>query len=254
MQVFDFIRPDELAELPEDARSAFAEFSQITYQRLMSRIEAIDAREDGSYGLIGEAKRAFMNVVLAAAKRYEIFPLSDFKIPSPKNFNEDSYDEFKAELDFYLTQIMIDNSIRERRDSFPIDLTSREKIRNYVAELRNCIDKAELPDADKARLHERLDAFEALLNQRRVSLLKVTAIIFNIIAIPGAVWASAEIVGKLTTNVIQLLAQAKAADESSRKLAPVEKPKELAPPVIRASAETRSFGRSKSVLDDDIPF
>lgn len=260
MQIFDFITQDELDNLPEDPRFAFSAFSQHAYRRFSNRLEQLDGQEESSYALIQDAKRGFMNVVLAAAQRYEISPLDKYEIPHPRNFSDDHYSQFKSDLDFFMTQILIDNSIRERSNAITIDESLKDRIRKYVLELRNCIDNAELSQVEKQTLHDKLSAFEDALNNRRVSILKTTMLLLAILGVPGSVWASVDIVTKLSTNVLQIIAQAKRANDAARLAPPSEAPKALAPP----RKETSSFGKGPGTYgrpssrpvhdDDDIPF
>lgn len=259
MQIFDFITQDELDNLPEDDRFAFAAFAQHAYRKLSSRLEALNGPDENVYVLIQEAKRGYMNVVLAAARRYNISPLDKYQIPQVQNFSEDDYNQFKSDLDFYMTQIMLDNSIRDRSNAISIDDILKDKIRTYVLELRNCIDSSNLSQSEKQSLHNKLSDFEDALNKRRVSILAASMMVLAILGVPGSVWASVDIVSKLSTNVLQAVAQAKVASDAARIAPPSEAPKSLAPPrhgTGGSEKESSAFGRSSTrpSLDDDIPF
>ena len=78
-----------------------------------------------------------------------------------------------------------------------------------------------------------------------------------ILGLPGAVWTSADVVGRLTQNVLSIVAEAKLADDENRRLPPTEPRAALMPP------RQEDFGRrppkagDKSLadeIDDDIPF
>lgn len=78
-------------------------------------------------------------------------------------------------------------------------------------------------------------------------MLAVTLFTFEILAIPGGTWASAEVAQKLVTNVMQVVAESKAKEDETRQLPAKDAPKVLSPP--------RTIpGTTASNLDDDIPF
>lgn len=259
MQIFDFITQDELDNLPEDDRFAFAAFAQHAYRKLSNRLESLNGPDENVYALIQESKRGYMNVILAAARRYQISPLDKYEIPKAQNFSEDDYNQFKFDLDFYMTQILLDNSIRDRSNAISIDDNLKDKIRKYVLELRNCIDTSNLSQSEKQSLQDKLSVFEDALNKRRVSILAASMMVLAILGVPGSVWASVDIVSKLSTNVLQAVAQAKAVSDAARLAPPSEAPKALAPPRQETGSskkESSAFGRqsSGSTLSDDIPF
>jgi len=72
----------------------------------------------------------------------------------------------------------------------------------------------------------------------------------GLLAIPGALWASADLAHKLVTSVMQVVAEAKSAEEETRRLAPIAAPKALSPPRIEKPTAVSPL----ETVDDDIPF
>ena len=69
-----------------------------------------------------------MNVVVAAAKRLEVEPFVSMNVPQYTNFATSDYRQFKSDVDHYVTQIMLDNSMRSRRNyGLEILPTSKDK-------------------------------------------------------------------------------------------------------------------------------
>lgn len=190
-----------------------------------------------------------MNVVVAAAKRYKIEPFASMEVPTHKEFDFNAHRDFKSDIDHYMTQLLLDNVIRERSNSVSLAPKAKDRIRAHLHGLKTCIDNANLNDAKKAALLKKLAEFEAELEKRRLSLLAVTRITLEVLALPGGVWATGEMVHKLTTNVLEIVAEAKAAEDETRQLAPTAPPMQLSAPrrQIRAS-------NTYDDLDDDIPF
>ena len=88
-----------------------------------------------------------MNVVVAAAKRFEIEPFVSMQVPRLDKFKENDHRQFIADVDHYVTQLMLDNSIRARGDSVVILPKSKDRIRSYIHGLRQCLEQANMTEA-----------------------------------------------------------------------------------------------------------
>lgn len=100
------------------------------------------------------------------------------------------------------------------------------------------------------------DAFEVELEKRCLSMLAVTRVAMEILALPGGVWASAELAPKLITNIMQTVAEAKAAENETWQLPPVAPPEALSAPRAPKPEPQRAehAGGFADDLDDDVPF
>ncbi len=258
MHVYDYVTQEEMDDLPEDDHLAFAAFARHAIHRMSEATDKIDGSDNYGWQMIEEWRYDFMNVVLAAAKRFKIEPFSELEMPAIGNFNESAYRQFKADLDFFMTQLAIDNTIRDRRDSVKISAPAKDRIRNYLHELRQCVDKANLPDSRKDALLKKLADFEAELDRHRLSLLAISRISLEIMMIPGGLWASAQITQKLLNNVLQVVAEEKVVDDENRKLPPLAPPDKLLPPrkpsVERSVPSRPQPAAFDTDLDDDVPF
>lgn len=251
MDFFDFITQDELDDLPDDPQAAFMQFASIAQRSLRNLQRNLDLEENAGWEELNEARHAFMNVMVAAAKRFDIEPFASMGMPALANFNATDHKQFKADLDHYVTQIAIGNTIRGRRDSVFIPATVKDRIRAHVAALRGEVEKAELGDAKRAALLDKLDKFQAELEKRRLTLVELTRITVAIAAVPGGVWASVDVTMKLVGNVMQAVGEAKATEDEERLLAAPAPMKALSPPRATKVVPLRDFSAS---LDDEIPF
>lgn len=169
MHLFDFITQDEIEDLPEDPTSAFVAFVRYASARLgerLSHLSGID--EQSAYNEAEEARHGFMNVLIAAAKRYDISPFSAYELALFDNFSLSDYRSFRSEIDHYVTQMVLDNAIRERGNSVDLSSRAKDRIRSHIHGLKTCIDNADLPEAKKEALYKKLSAFEAELEKRRL--------------------------------------------------------------------------------------
>lgn len=256
MNVLDLITQEELDDAPEDSSLAFTQLVGFAQRRLSAHIETLD--EDHQSHVIAEAQYGFMNVVIALSKSYKIEPFASLEVPQYGKFDYSVHRQFNADLDHYITQLLVDNSIRGKRDSVLIPPKVKDRIRVYIHELKSAIDKADLTEAKRAALHDKLGEFEAELEKRRLSLMAVTRLAFAIWAIPGAMWASYEVVKKLTDNVMQTVGEAKAVDDENRQLPHIEPPAVLLPPRKDDSElQPKKTNKPEALpmnLDDEIPF
>lgn len=253
MTILNFVTQDELDDLPEDPSVAFMTLVNHAQRRLSEQTQHLDPDERYQYEQRDEIRHSFMNVVVAAAKRFEIEPFVSMQVPRLDSFQDNDHRQFKADLDHYVTQLMLDNSIRAKRASVAVLPKSKDRIRSHIHALRGCLEKANMTPAKREALAKKLDAFEAELEKRRLSTLAVTRVALEFLALPGGVWASAELAPKLISNIMQTVAEANAAEDETRALLPSLPPEALSAP--RASdPPPQRRGAFDDELDDDVPF
>ena len=139
-------------------------------------------------------------------------------VPRLDKFNGPEFKQFSSDLDHYVTQLVLDNSIRARHDSVAVPLKSKEAIRSYLQALRSCIEGAQMSEKKRDALLARLLALESELEKRRLSMLSVARVAYHLWAVPGSSWASYEIANKLITNIMQTVAEAKSVEEEQKAL------------------------------------
>lgn len=253
MTILNFVTQDELDDLPEDPSVAFMTLVNHAQRRLAEQTKDLDPEERYQWEQRDELRHSFMNVVVAAAKRFEIEPFVSMQVPRLDGFQDKDHKQFKADLDHYVTQLMLDNSIRSKQDSVEVLPKSKDRIRSHIHALRQCLEKANMTSAKREALAKKLDAFEAELEKRRLSLLAVTRVALEILALPGGVWASAELAPKLINNIMQTVAEAKAAENETRASLPSAPPKALSAPRVPEPVPAPAKGFADD-LDDDVPF
>jgi len=257
MNFFDLITREELDDAPDDPQLAFTQLVGHAEKRLADYTNKFDDDRD-SWQAIEEARHGFMNVVIALAKAYKIEPFASLEVPRHEKFDIDVHRQFKSDLDHYMTQLLVNNSIERKRDSVQLAPKVKDKIRSYVHGLKTAIDNGDFTDSKRARLHKILSEFEAELDKRRLSFLAVTKLAIVILSVPGGLWGSYEAVTKLTNNVLQAIGEAKTVEDESRLLPDAKPPARLLPPrkddnslVPKAKKGPKRFPAD---LDDEIPF
>jgi hypothetical protein len=249
MEYFDFIKGDELDDLPEDPQAAFIGFVRIAQPRLTARLREIGPEDQYNYSDIQDARYGFQSVVLGAAKKFGIEPFASIEMPTLHDYSEGNYRQFRADLTHYITQIMLAVADRDRSTSVPLLEDARQSVRTYIAHLRDAIDRTDLPERKKANLHKHLDRLEEELTRRRVRLVVVATAVMAIVSAPGNFASSYDAVVRLTNAIMREIGTAKATDEEQRKISFPE-PLALSPP----RTEKREEKFERQLLDEELPF
>jgi hypothetical protein len=261
MDIFDVFTEDELDDLTDDPQVAFAQIVRRATATLRKRTESLSGQDEIEWRLISEERYGFMNVVVASGKRLGIGPFVNYEMPKTDPFHESDFNEFKAELDHYMTQMALDNSIRGKRDAVELPSSTKDKIRSYIHQLKLLVDKLNVPDRDKNRLRQSIEEFEKALDGRRLSLLKLTKIVLYVALLPGGLGESYNLMREMVDKVVHVVAEAKQTEDDQRQLPATEEPALLmpprrttfeAPPRRRPSSSAPAF--ESGGMDDDIPF
>jgi len=250
VQIYDFITEEEIDELPEDDQAAFLAFVKISRRRLAEATSNLDPSDEQQWHELNEARHGFMNIVTAAARRYRVEPFASMDVPRVGNFANNEHRQFTADLDHYMTQLLLSDGTRSRRDSVVLSASAKTRIRTHLHHLRDQIGKEEMPQKKRKDLLDKLSAFEEALDKRRLSLLAVARLTVEILAVPGALGGSYDIATKLLTNVVQTVAQEKGTEGD--RTPQVEPPVAVLP--SRPSEVNEPSPSMKSSDFDDIPF
>lgn len=250
MSFFNFIDPEALDGVSSDNRIAFMELANIATRKLHEQTKDLDDDNQYQWREIEDLRFSCRNVLLALAKRYEVEPFASMDVPAYDPNGSSNWKAFQFDLDHYITQIAVDNSIRNKADSVVILPKSKEQIRSYIHGLRECIEKGNMDAGKREALLKKLDALEQELEKRRLSMMAVAKIAYHLWAVPGAMYSSYDIANKLISNMMQTVAEAKAEEDATKQLA--------APEPIRALSAPRMEKPKQSSwdsdLDDEVPF
>ncbi len=259
MGVMEILTEEFLAELPDDPRTAFGMVLRRADAYLAEALKAIDDTVEGSWYVYETAQHTVMNTIIAVAKRYEIQPFASMVVPPRKGFGSERFTEFKVDLDHYAAQLVLDNSIRSKRDAVAIEPKVKDRIRQHVHGIKTLIDQADMPEPRRALLHKRVADFEAVLEKPRVNVVTLAGVMVAILAGAANVAALTDspAMQKLVATIMTTIGEAKAIDEEKRELPPVQPPQALLPPrptdYVSGPPKARR-DTSTGDLDDDIPF
>jgi hypothetical protein len=267
MSVMEILTEEFLAELPEDPQVAFGMVIRRVDGFLAQALER--AESDNVWGHYEDAKYTAMNTLVAVARRFGIEPFASMQVPQRRQFGYEDFDDFKCDLDHYAAQLVLDNSMRAKRDSIEIEPRLKERLRQHVHGIKTLIDQSDMPEPRRAALHKKIADFEAALEKSRVNVALVAAILVGILSGTANVAqiADSAALGKLVSNIMTTLGQAKAVDQATRELPPAQPSQPLLPPrrpepeinfgdsaLGGPSSKAKSRETFTADLDDEIPF
>lgn len=256
MNISELVLAEEWADLPEDNEEAFARIITLAQPRLRDRVQAAQewAEKSDDWSAISDAQHGFMSSLIGVAKSYNIEALADRHMPRPSDWDNNSNREFQSDLNHFVAQVTARSAIRSRQASVAMDVKSKDRLRSYLHGLKVEIDKSELSEPKKAALLERLAAFEKELDGRRVNVLAITLLVMQIAGIPGSVWASHEVVQRLTGNVIQCVGEAKIVEDEAIAARLPSPPLQITMAEYEKPTPASGLSSASYDINDDIPF
>ena len=263
MKVGDLITDADLDEAPEPFDEAFAYCAEVAGDRL-EKLCAPDPNDEEDWRYITDARYQYMNVLIGLSKPWGITDISVWCLPSRGDFDDNAFTSFKADVDHFVTQLMVTRAQRRRQDSVILYTSLREDIRAKFHGLKTAVDKSGFHDSRKASLHAKLREFEGLLDKGRLNMVAVARVVMEIMSLSANAAALSDsatihrLLGGIQTNV----AEHKEKQDAERALQ-APPPKMITPPAPKANA--RSLAEQKSgfgtgrerfpvELDDEIPF
>jgi hypothetical protein len=260
MNVYDLLTEEEMADAPEDNAMAFAYLVRIAQRRLDDFTRDLSWRDDDDREHIMRARYGFMSTMLGLGRTLEVEPFKSMEVPQFEDYDYSAERQFRHDLDHCLTQLVMGNVIRDRRNSIALTTDTKERIRSHIHHIKTAIDQADVSDAKRAALHSKLADFEAALEKGRLNLFAVSRVVFEILSVSANVAGLADSTSfnRLVHNIMTTVAVAKAADDENRRLPPPDAPKAILPP--RAAVpkpkpkRTTALDDFSADLDDEIPF
>lgn len=249
MSIHDILTPDVLDGVPPGDEPAFTYLTKTARRWLNERRRGLG---DEDWSIRQEAEYTYVNIVLNAAKRYNIEPLCSYSIPKRSKFVDDDYINIQNDIDGYLTQMIL-NGVEARRE-FSVEMAepSKTRVRTLIAKVRECIDRLDMKDSRRDALHAHLDRFEGELNRKRADYAIIAAVATHILAgVAGGACEGA--VGKLVSDMLQIVGVEK--QEEVERIAALPAPEPMRQ-LVHLRSEECAVPRERFTadLDDEIPF
>jgi len=256
MNIDELLDPVDWEDLPEDADDAFAHVVRIAQRSAAPEFERlrVHANANDDYGALYDAQLGYLSSLIGVAKGLGVTAFADYHIPDARNFDQDYYRRFLADINHFSAQAAARRAIRSRQLSVRLEVKVVDSIRSYVHHLKDAIDQANMSDAKKANLQSKLKAFEHELDGgKRINILRVSLLVMEIIGIPGSVWATGEVAPKLGHNIMQAIADARHVEAENKASVEVE-PKKAITAAVHEQRPAQGSRAHDLGLYDDIPF
>ncbi len=252
MSIYDFVTREEIDEAP-DGPEGFLYLVERGQRRLNERTSQ---RSDDDWNFVRDDRNSFQNFVVAIAKAYDIQELKDHVLAPTDRYDDNQTAEFSANLNHYVTQMVIHKARSRRREAISISEDLKGRIRTHIHHLKSEIDKLEISDGHKIALHKKIREFEEILEKQHVNMLALARILFEIMSVTAngvALYESKTIKG-LVTNLVTTIAEAKSIDDQHRPLPFSNDPPPLLPPRRQERPKPKPHESFSADLDDEIPF
>lgn len=226
---------------------------ELAFVRLVAKFRAVfDSKMEGSNESWAQqaAIIEYMNHVLAAADAYQIDGFEGWRVPSHRTADLwDLYRDFAEAVDHYTVKVRIAAVNGRRAFSLTLSAPEKQKVRHYVEQIKEIIDKSSLETAKKEALYDKINDFLAALDKDRTTLQSVGEFVTGSAAILGEAAENAEPAWKW---VRQIAAFFGVKVEEAQQIPPPRHPKRIEGPRKRLPPPAPK--EKSGHVDDDIPF
>lgn len=242
------ITQSEIEALPEEPRERFVAMEEICRERFYAQTEG---QED--WNIVQDWQLRYMTTVVAAAKHFSIKPISEMEVPKRSDFNNDAYRDFVAELQFYVTQLMLEGAERNSRASIVLRGLARDRVVTLLSHARDQVRKLELPQSRIDHLLRLLDEFEKQLEKPRLHLVTLAVLALGIAGAISDLGGAAGTVRQLINQIEEIVGLEKEEQdkEAASRWVRHEPTKQLEPPRRPEEKPSRPLAEE---MDDEIPF
>lgn len=238
---------DFFDELPDDPDLAFLHLERTFRQRYQQKIDLY--RSDD---FPAEIYLEYISCVLASKMELELDILEGWKVPSASDFHIDHFNDFRRDVDHFITALRIRHSRRVKGYSVRLDQATKSKIIHYIDKIREIVEVLEIDDWRKRVLFEKLSDFQNAVNKERTKFEYFGSLVIYSAEILGSAAQKAEPARKFIDSIARLIWGVDIEERSSRLPPPAER-KRIEPPK-NEPAPPRKATRDRNHIDDDIPF
>jgi hypothetical protein len=152
-------------------------------------------------------------------------------------------------IDHFKVRVLIDNARSTLRFSVGLDSDEKEKLRNYVGEIKKVIDRSPLPQKKKDRLYNLINAFLAEVDRDRAPWDRFADLVIGLAHLGGEAAQELEPARKLIDSIARLLGRSKEFEDATSELSPPTHPRNIPGPPKRLPPP-----KQRGEMDDEIPF
>lgn len=242
MSLYELIPDEAYDNAPDEDADQFVYLARIAQTNLQRMLDDSQSRDFES-----ELRSHFMATVSSQAEALGIGELPVVQPPT----SEGEYTRYQIVLSGLLAKARLRGRIIGKPHSVQLGKITREKIRQEIEQLKVYVAEADLTDAKRSALTDKLDDLLTELQHTRMSFARTMAIAASIMGVVGGSAGAIAAAPKIPAGVsyiISLIGLDKEREDAeiARLAAPIK--------AITSYVEPARAGGFSDDLDDDVPF
>ena len=234
-------------DIPDDPELAFLQLEKLFRDEYAEALQDTDNNYDPT-----DDRLRYIGRTLAARTELHLEILKDWVLPSARDFDVETFRNFQLDVDHVLTILEIRHSRRNKGLTVRFDTAAKSKLRHYVTQIREFVDKLELDEWKRDDLYKAISALELEIDRDRSRLGIFGDFVVKVAGILGDSAERAEPVRKWVDSISRLIWGAE-MKERTETLPRPEETREIPPPPRQLSSPKKKPQR-KSDFDEEIPF
>lgn len=93
------------------------------------------------WSTVTDHRVVYISTVLSAAKHLKIEPFLNMDVPRRRNFQDEEFDDFIQDIQFYVTQMMLEAAEANTRTSILLEGATKQRLHTLVSHLRDYVKK-----------------------------------------------------------------------------------------------------------------
>lgn len=189
----------------------------------------------------------YMHHTQAAARALGLDILEAWTVPSHNDHSlYNFYKDFTSAVDQFKVHVQIDYARSFLRYSVSLDIDEKDKLRNYVAEIKKVIDASSLSTKKRERLYDLINAFLAEVDRDRAPWDRFADVVIGVAHLGAEAAQELEPVRKLLNSIARLLGRAKEFEDSTPRLPTPPEPRRIPGPPKQLNGPAR-YGDSEGI-------
>jgi hypothetical protein len=234
-------------DIPDDPELAFLQLEKLFHAELDAALSGAAYDEVSTTHYL-----RYISRTLAAKTELGLKVLEDWSIPAAPNFSIELYHNFLSDVEHYRTILQIRHSRRDRGLTIRFDAAAKSKLRHYLGQIREFVDKLEVDDWKRDDFYKVISALELEIDRDRSRLGVVGDFLVKGSAILGESAEKAEPLRKWLDSIARLIWGAQMKERAATLPAPERK--ELPAPPKQLSVTKQRSAKASTTRDDEIPF
>ena len=213
----------DLANLPTDPAVAFVKLEE----KIRDELTVLEQINNTIPQIVYSR---YLNSVISTAKALGLDFLDVYDSLKTASDLREKYPDASLVIDKFILDTKITNAKRQQEFLVSLDPLTKAKIRHFINQIRETIDRLDLPMNKKDSIFRRVSALELEIDRSRTQLQIAMEVTLEVADTAGVVGRKLNPIRKLVANVNALLSRAKEAQEQAllpppqQRLSPPPKP------------------------------